>query len=95
MLICTARVIVPQKKKKETEKKGGVGEREGEKRGSGRFQIMKMNRSSCAQFCPCQLLKPAPLALRSERNPPDAFITHSTVSLGTFNIVSDRLPANE
>lgn len=50
---------------------------------------------SCAQFPPRQLLKPAPFAMRSDRNPLDAFTTDSGVFLGAFNIASDRLPANE
>lgn len=66
-----------------------------EKKGAGRFQIIEINRSSCAQFSPRQLLKPAPLAVRSDRNPLDAFVRDSSVFLGAFNIVSDRLPAND
>ncbi len=65
------------------------------KRDAGRFQIIKINRFPCAQFSPRQLLKPAPFAVRSDRNPLDAFITDSSVFLGAFNIVSDRLPENE
>lgn len=51
-----------------------------EKTAAGRFQIIKINRFSCAQFSPRQLLKPAPFTVSwSARNPLDAFITHSGV----------------
>ena len=75
------------KKRQKTKNKNG---------GAVRFQIIKINRFSCALFSPRQLLKPAPLTLsRSDWKPLDAFITDSGVFLGAFNIVSDRLPANE
>ncbi|KAG7503189.1 hypothetical protein JOB18_033490 [Solea senegalensis] len=69
-------------RRRERKREGEKKEREKREKDAGGSQIIKINRFSCAQFSPRQLLKPAPSTVRSHRKPLDAFITDSSVFLG-------------